>query len=137
MILKIITVLLTLAVTFGAPLVAYPFSGLLKRARQVIDDKLQWDGPDADKKEVVEDRVTHASVVLVSIVVFVLVGLVYMWYVQTYTYAVNPWMYRLVQFMPVVGNSRIGYYDTLPAVYWTALFWFAYVRGRRDREKMK
>jgi hypothetical protein len=132
MILTIINILFTIALTIGLPLVGYPFSRMIKQARQAIDDKFKWEGPDSEKKEALEDRITHASVVIVSIVVYVVIGSVYTWYVQTYTYMVNPWMYRLIPSLPVFGNAQIGYYDTLPFIYWTMVFWHAYIKGRKS-----
>ena len=130
-------VLVTLILTFFAPLVAYPLAGILKRARQGIDDRIQWTGPNAERNEAIEDGITNLSLVLVSIVIYLMIGILYTWYVQMFVYPVHPWLYRLVPSLPVLGSASLGYYDTLPFLYWTIVFWVAYGLGRRNTKEAK
>lgn len=129
MILTIVVAILTLAVSLLMPLVAYPLAVGLKRGRKALDDMMTWKGKNAKVIEQIEDVLTHATTTAMALIVFLVIGLVFLWYVDRYTFVANPWLFVVVGNAPLVGFKAIGYYNIAPAIYWLFVYWASFVVG--------
>lgn len=129
MFLTIVVVILTLAVSLAMPLVAYPLAIGLKRGRKALDDMMTWRGQNAKVNEQIEDAFTYATTVALALIVFLVIGLVFLWYVDRYTLVANSWLLAIVGNAPLVGFKAIGYYNSGPTLYWLIVYWASFVVG--------
>lgn len=129
MFLTIVVAILTLVVSLAMPLVAYPLATGLKRGRKALDDMMTWKGKNAKLKEQIEDALTHATTVALALIVFLIIGLVFLWYVDRYTLVANPWLFVVVGNAPLVGFKAIGYYNIGPALYWLFAYGASFIVG--------
>lgn len=127
--LQIVAAIVTFVGSLAIPVFAFPLARALKRGRQGLDDTFGWDGKNAARNERIEDTLTHGAVLLVSAVVFLLVGVVFVWFAETYTMVLNPWIYMIFGNAPLWGSEQVGYHNAGPILFWTAAYWIMFVIG--------
>lgn len=128
-VVSVLLFILSLFVLLFVPFVGYPLARVLKGGRQAIDNALNWKGKYTKVLENIEDGCTYFVFILLGILVCVVVGAMYVWYVQTTALSIHTWLVRLISDTPVVGNQRIGLYHLAFILYWSIGFLFAYIFG--------
>ena len=126
---QVATAILSFVLAITMPLVAYPLALGLKRGRQALDDKINWQGDKAEVREQVEDAMTYGSIIVLSFIVFLVIGVVFLWYVDSYTLNANLWLFAIIGNAPLIGFNEIGYYNATPAVYWLIAYWVSFSVG--------
>lgn len=134
MVTNALLMVVTLIGAIIGPLVAYPLARVVKNGRQAVDSMLNWKGTYAHLLEEVEDGLTYFASFSVAVLVWILIGTIYTWYVQTVTLSYNPWLGYAILGFPTYGFNELGYYNGAVILYWGVVYLTAFVAGWKKTE---